>query len=83
MNLRPLSSLIALLSLLSLKARAADLRIGLIGLDTSHVIAFTKALNDPKAKDHVPGARVVAVFKGAARTSPPARTVSRASPGTC
>ncbi len=44
--------------------RAADLRVGLIGLDTSHVIAFTRALNDPKSKDHVPGARVVAVFKG-------------------
>lgn len=45
-------------------APAADLRVGLIGLDTSHVIAFTKALNDPKSKDHVPGAKVTAVFKG-------------------
>ena len=44
--------------------RAADLRVGLIGLDTSHVIAFTKALNDPQSKDHIPGARVVALFKG-------------------
>ncbi|MCB1128562.1 MAG: Gfo/Idh/MocA family oxidoreductase, partial [Verrucomicrobiae bacterium] len=43
---------------------ADDLRIGLIGLDTSHVIAFTKVLNDPAQKDHVPGARVVAAFKG-------------------
>ncbi|HAV64764.1 MAG TPA: dehydrogenase, partial [Verrucomicrobiales bacterium] len=43
---------------------AADLRIGLIGLDTSHVTAFTKILNDPAQKDHVPGARVVAAFKG-------------------
>ncbi len=48
----------------ALTAGAADLRVGLIGLDTSHVIAFTKALNDPKNKDHVPGAKVVAVFKG-------------------
>lgn len=53
-----------ILSLLLAAARAADLRVGLIGLDTSHVIAFTKALNDPKSKDHVPGARVTAVFKG-------------------
>jgi predicted dehydrogenase len=45
-------------------SRAADLRVGLIGLDTSHVIAFTKALNDPKSKEHIPGARVTAVFKG-------------------
>jgi hypothetical protein len=43
---------------------AADLRIGLIGLDTSHVIAFTKLLNDPTDKNHVPGGRVVAGFKG-------------------
>ncbi len=43
---------------------AADLRVGLIGLDTSHVIAFTRALNDPKNKDHVPGAKITAVFKG-------------------
>ena len=45
-------------------ATAADLRIGLIGLDTSHVTAFTRILNDPAQKDHVPGARVVAAFKG-------------------
>jgi hypothetical protein len=40
------------------------IRIGIIGLDTSHVTAFTKLLNDPSAPDHVPGARVVAGFKG-------------------
>ena len=40
------------------------LRLGLIGLDTSHVIAFTKVLNDPANPDHVPGARIVAAFKG-------------------
>jgi hypothetical protein len=45
-------------------ARAEELRLGLIGLDTSHVIAFTRLLNDPKAKDHVPGGKVVAAFKG-------------------
>ena len=43
---------------------AADLRIGIIGTDTSHVPAFTKVLNDPTAPDHIPGARVVAAFKG-------------------
>jgi hypothetical protein len=40
------------------------LRIGMIGLDTSHVVAFTQLLNDPKNPNHVPGARVVAAFKG-------------------
>ena len=43
---------------------AEDIRIGLIGLDTSHVTAFTQLLNDAKAKNHVPGGRVVAAFKG-------------------
>jgi len=42
----------------------APLRLGLIGLDTSHVVEFTKILNDPTRPDHVPGARVVAAFKG-------------------
>jgi predicted dehydrogenase len=40
------------------------IRLGIIGLDTSHVIAFTRIVNDPNNKDHVPGARVVAAFKG-------------------
>jgi len=40
------------------------IRIGMIGLDTSHVVAFTQILNNPKNPGHVPGARVVAAFKG-------------------
>ena len=40
------------------------IKVGIIGLDTSHVIAFTKAFNDPSDKDYVPGFRVVAAFKG-------------------
>lgn len=52
-------------TLMTLSAFAADeLRIGIIGLDTSHVTAFTKLLNDSKHKDHVPGGKVVAAFKG-------------------
>jgi hypothetical protein len=43
---------------------AADLRLGIIGCDTSHSVAFTEALNDTNAPGHVPGARVVAAFKG-------------------
>jgi hypothetical protein len=50
----------ALASVLS----AADLRLGMVGLDTSHVSAFTSLLNNPADKNHVPGARVVAAFKG-------------------
>ena len=44
-------------------ASAGDLKIGMIGLDTSHCVAFTKLLNDPAAPNHVPGGRVVAAVK--------------------
>ena len=37
-------------------------RAGIIGLDTSHVIAFTKILNDPKAPPELSGCRVVAAY---------------------
>ena len=45
-------------------AGGADLRIGIIGCDTSHVPAFTEILNNPQAKGHIPGGKVVAAFKG-------------------
>lgn len=66
MNARNLFALATLLAC-SLTATAADLRLGIIGTDTSHVPAFTKVLNDPKAKDHVDGAKVVAAFKGGSK----------------
>jgi len=40
------------------------LKIGIIGLDTSHVVAFTSLLNDPKNANYIPGCKVVAAFKG-------------------
>jgi len=43
---------------------AEELRLGMIGLDTSHVTAFTRLLNDSKHKDYVPGGKVIAAFKG-------------------
>jgi predicted dehydrogenase len=42
---------------------AEDLKIGIIGLDTSHCTAFTKILNDATAPNHVPGGKVVAAVK--------------------
>ena len=45
-------------------AAGSPLRVGLVGLDTSHAGAFTQLLNDESRADHVPGARVVAAFKG-------------------
>ena len=43
--------------------QTAELRIGIIGTDTSHVTAFTKLLNE----DHVANARVVAAYKGGSK----------------
>jgi len=43
---------------------AEDLRVGMIGLDTSHAVEFTRRLNDSTDKDFIPGARVVAAVKG-------------------
>ena len=37
---------------------AKELRVGIIGFDTSHVPAFCKVLNDAQDPWHVPGARV-------------------------
>ena len=39
-----------------------ELKVGIIGLDTSHAIAFTKDLNDPKAADDLSHCRVVAAY---------------------
>ena len=44
-------------------AQTAEIRLGIIGTDTSHVTAFTKLLNDSSDPNHVAGARVVAAFK--------------------
>ncbi len=44
-------------------AAGAELRLGIIGMDTSHAPAFTRLLNDTNSADRVPGARVVAAFK--------------------
>jgi len=54
----------ALWSALSLAATAADLKIGMIGLDTSHVVEFTRRFNYSSDKEFIPGARVVVAFKG-------------------
>src|SRR5579862_9269213 len=55
---------IALALLLAPRAEDEPIRVGIIGLDTSHVEAFTHLLNDANAAGHVPGAKVVAAFKG-------------------
>jgi predicted dehydrogenase len=64
-HMKPLSFVTAIVALsLVTPVMAADLRIGMIGLDTSHSVAFTEILNDPNHPQHVPGGRVVVAFKG-------------------
>ena len=60
---------VAAFSLLALavSARAATpapLRAGMIGLDTSHVPAFVKLFNDPKAAGDIAGIKIVAAYPG-------------------
>lgn len=40
------------------------LKLGIVGLDTSHAVAFTQLLNDPTDPNHVPGAVVTVAYKG-------------------
>ena len=39
----------------------------MVGLDTSHATAFSQLINDPADKNHVPGGRVVAAFRGGSK----------------
>jgi predicted dehydrogenase len=55
---------ISLILLTSLALPAADLRLGIVGTDSSHSVEFTKILNDPASKDHVPGAQITAAWEG-------------------
>src|SRR5215207_3502169 len=40
------------------------LRAGMIGLDTSHVVAFPKIFHNPKATGDIPGIKIVAGYPG-------------------
>ena len=61
---KPLVLLQAGLACAMCSSGAAELRIGIIGCDTSHTVAFTETWNNPQAKGHVAGAKVVAAFPG-------------------
>ena len=69
---RILRSTLSVLALTNLHA-SNDLKLGIIGLDTSHAVAFTKILNDPDNPHHVKGAKVVAAFKGGSPDIPSSR----------
>jgi len=59
-----IASVLAVLCAAAPAAAQAEIRLGIVGTDTSHVTAFTRMLNDKSDPNHVPGARVVAAFKG-------------------
>jgi predicted dehydrogenase len=45
-------------------AGAADLRIGVVGLDTSHTVSFAKLLNEPSNPRHISGGLITRAWKG-------------------
>jgi predicted dehydrogenase len=51
-------------------ANCNTIRIGLIGLDTSHASAFTSILHNPNDPFHIPGGRVVAAYPGGSPDMP-------------
>lgn len=58
----------ALLALgLAAGLQSAEIKIGIIGTDTSHVPAFSRLFNDPTYPGHIPGARVTHAFKGGSK----------------
>jgi len=52
---------------------ATTIRIGMIGLDTSHVISFTKIINSPDATGDLADMTIVAAYPGGSPTFPPSR----------
>lgn len=69
---RFLPSLLALFGMIASasSSNAADVRIGIIGLDTSHAVEFSQCLNDPASTNYVPGAKVVAALPAASSDLP-------------
>ena len=51
-------------------ANGKAIRVGLVGLDTSHTSAFTSILHNPNDPFHIPGARVVAAYPGGSPDMP-------------
>lgn len=66
MTRRPIIAIVFAIACLALfSAPAAEpLKVGIIGLDTSHAVTFTQLLNDATDPNHVPGAIVTVAYKG-------------------
>jgi predicted dehydrogenase len=57
-----IAALTAMFAPLASAADPPEIRVGIIGLDTSHAIAFAKELNNSDAKEDVARCRVVAAY---------------------
>jgi hypothetical protein len=69
-----ISQAILLFFILAIGAGAADIRLGIIGTDVSHVIHFTRILNNANDPEHISGARVVAAYKSSSPDIESSRT---------
>lgn len=63
-------TIIACAALSVFTAFCSELRVGIIGCDTSHATAFTETWNNPQAKGHIAGFKVVAAFRGGSADIP-------------
>ena len=68
-----LAGLLAITNLCTAAEPKTPLRIGMIGLDTSHVISFTKIINDPQAMGDLADMQVVAAYPGGSPSFPLSR----------
>jgi hypothetical protein len=50
-----------------------QIKVGIIGLDTSHVVAFTQAMNDKNATGDLAAVKIVAAFPGGSPDIPSSR----------
>ena len=64
------TTFILAVALFALTSHAGELRVGIIGCDTSHATAFTETWNNPQAKGHVAGFKVVAAYRGGSADIP-------------
>src|SRR5262245_52937460 len=71
-------SFVTTLGSLPAAADSPEIKVGIIGLDTSHCIAFTKELNNPQAKEDVSHCRFVAAYP---KGSPDIESSTKRVPG--
>src|SRR5690606_2549499 len=69
----PVAAVVLLLCCSNLSIAEEPLKVGIIGLDTSHVVAFTKGMNDPKATGDLAKMNVVAAYPGGSPDIPSSR----------